>query len=130
MLDVKPNAAVRAYHFNLFFTNVAQSLVSKLPLPWGRYGLVHLVRVYRSRNVTANMFRLSEVSVDQVQKILENIRSNKAAGLDKLPGRFLKDSSSVIAEPLTHLINLPIDTGSCPDYLKRLGVCPYIRKIV
>ena len=70
------------------------------------------------------MFGLSEVSTDVVRGILENISSNKATGLDNLPGRFVKNSSLVFAEPLTHILTLSITTGIIPDELKMARVVP------
>ena len=49
-------------------------------------------------------------------------------GLDNLPARFLKDSVSVIVAPLTHIINLSINTGSVPDDLKMARVVPLHKK--
>ena len=40
------------------------------------------------------MFGLVSVTMDQVSIILYSISASKAAGLDELPARFIKDGSS------------------------------------
>ena len=56
------------------------------------------------------MFGLVSVTVDQVSSILNNISASKATSLYELPARLIKDGSSVIAKPLTHIVNLYITT--------------------
>ena len=74
------------------------------------------------------MFGLVSVTVDQVSSILNSISASKARGLDELPTRFIKDGSSVIAKPLTHIVNLSITTGNIPDDLKAARVVPLYKK--
>ena len=44
--------------------------------------------------------------------------ANKAPGIDKLPGIFIKDGADLLAAPLTQLINLSISTSTFPDAFK------------
>ena len=39
---------------------------------------------------------------------MENIKSSKAAGVDKLSGRFLKDGDDILAKLVSVLCNLPV----------------------
>ena len=71
---------------------------------------------------------LVSVTVDQVSSTLSHISASKATGLDELPARFIKDGSSVIAKPLTHIVNISITTGIIPDYLKAAMVVPLYNK--
>ena len=66
--------------------------------------------------------------MDQVSSILNSIIASKATGLDELPARFIKGGSSVIAKPLTHIVNLSITTGTIPDDLKVARVVPLYKK--
>ena len=43
--------------------------------------------------------------------LLTMIKSNKAAGLDMIPARLLKDSAAVTARSITHLINLSLSSA-------------------
>ena len=59
---------------------------------------------------------------------LNSLSPNKATGLDGIPARFIKDSSSIIAGPLCHIINLSIIQGVIPDDLKSARVVPLYKK--
>ena len=56
--------------------------------------------------------------MEKNSNILNSINASKATGLDELPARLFKDGSSVVAKPLTHIVNLPVTTGNIPDDLK------------
>ena len=49
-------------------------------------------------------------------RLVEN--GPKSTGCDNLPPRLLKDSASNIASPLTHIINLSMQTGLFPSEWK------------
>ena len=49
---------------------------------------------------------------------MEGLNPSKSAGLDNLAGRFLKESASILASPLTDLCNLSISLSSFPDECK------------
>ena len=63
-------------------------------------------------------------------KYLNSLSANKATGLDSIPSRFMRDSASIIASPLTHIINFSIIQGVAPDDLKsaRVVLCPSLKK--
>ena len=117
-----------ADRFNSFFTEIASALVNKLPSCTGRFGISHINRYYQSLNVTKNMFGLTNVSEDQVSAILCKMSGNKATGLDNLPAKFVKDSTSIITKPLTHVINVSINSGCIPSDLKMARVVPLFKK--
>ena len=60
-------------------------------------------------------FCLSNTSEEKVLKIMTNIESSKAAGVDKLSGRFLKDGGNILAKPISTLCNLSISQGVFPN---------------
>ncbi len=37
---------------------------------------------------------------------------NKAVGLDKLPGKLLRDAATMIAQPLASILNLSLQSGN------------------
>ena len=43
---------------------------------------------------------------DTVLKLSKNIDISKAAGIDNLPGRFLKDDAVILAKPVTEMSNI------------------------
>ena len=58
---------------------------------------------------------------------LKDLKANKATGLDKIPARLLKDSASVMAPSLTHIVNLSLLTGVVPDEWKKARVVPLFK---
>ena len=72
-------------------------------------------------------FALQEVSASFVRHELSKLKSSKATGLDKIPAKLLKDASSVIAKPITYLINLTISSGEIPSQWKEAKVTPIFK---
>ena len=57
------------------------------------------------------------MSQETVLKHLQNLDENKAAGLDNLSGKFLKDGATVLAKPISQICNLSIKYSIFPsDY--------------
>ena len=61
-------------------------------------------------------------------KILRDINTSKAAGIDRLPGRFLKDGANVLAKPVTDICNLSISLNKFPSAFKLAKVKPIFKK--
>ena len=55
-----------------------------------------------------NNFKFSMAEEENILKLLKNMDTDKAAGLDNLLARFLKDGSDILAKPITQLCNLSI----------------------
>ena len=49
---------------------------------------------------------------------MENIEISKASGIDKLPGRFLKDGAKILSKPISEIYNLSISHGIFPNACK------------
>ena len=75
-----------------------------------------------------NSYSFSIVSENKVLKYLNSLDINKATGLDGIPSRFVRDGASIIACPLTHVINLSLIQGVVPDALKFARVVPLFKK--
>ena len=73
-------------------------------------------------------FKIKEVSENVVLKILQNINSSKATGLEQLSHKFIKDGADIIMSALTHILNLSLVTGKIPDDLKSARVTPIYKK--
>ena len=63
-----------------------------------------------------------------VVKHLNKLGINKATGLDGIPSWFVRDSASLIACPLTHVINLSVIQGVVPDDLKLARIVPLYKR--
>ena len=60
-------------------------------------------------------------------KQLKCLKLKKVSGLDGLPARLLKDSAVVIADCVTHLVNLFIKSGTVPSEWKQAKVVPLFK---
>ena len=81
-----------------------------------------------------NVFKLQTDSFilvtvsENIINIFKNTNVPKAAGLDNLSGRFLKDGAAFLAKPFTDLCNLSITSGKFPDYCKIANLKPIYKK--
>ena len=59
---------------------------------------------------------------------MENIEISKAAGIDKLPGRFPKDGADILSKPISEICNLSISHGIFPNACKVAKLKPIFKK--
>ena len=63
----------------------------------------------------SNDFEFSNISEEDVKKILLSLDTSKTAGIDQIPAIFLRDGGEVLALPLGNIINLSIKLSNyCP----------------
>ena len=103
--------------FKNFFSHLAKSPLIKLPNPPDKYNSQSVNRYYSSFMISDD-FCLSNTSEENVLKIMTNIECSKAAGVDKLSGRFLKDGANILAKPISTRCNLSISQGVFPNACK------------
>lgn len=88
--------------FCKFFTTIIIKMKSKaMPL----VGLIWKCPCY-IRKRACHLFRFEHV----VQKLLREIKRKNSTGIDSLPANLLKNLASAIAEPLSFIINMSLDT--------------------
>ena len=73
-------------------------------------------------------FDLLPTEKDYVLKILRDIDTSKAAGIDRVPGRFLKDGADVLAKPVTNICNLSRTLNKLARAFKLAKVKPIFKK--
>ena len=117
-------------HINTFFTNIASTLVSKLPTSLKEFctDSVTFKQFYLDKGVMPSEFDLKSVNEDFVLDALSNLDPHKGAGLDGLAPKFLKDGAPQLAPVITHIINLSIVTKTVPDDLKCAKIIPLFKK--
>ena len=59
---------------------------------------------------------------------MTNIEISKAAGVDKLSGRFLKDGANILSKPISTLCNLSISQGVFPNACQVAKLKPIFKK--
>ena len=67
---------------------------------------------------------LKPVTVIEIEKIIQDLKSYKSVGLDGIPGEIIKFCSRDLAPLLTNLINLSFSEGCFPNCLKSAKVIP------
>ena len=115
--DSKTNANT----FCNFYSNLAGELLKKLPTPPKIFGLDTVKLYYQNRNIDNLNFALNYTIEEIVLKILQDINTTKAAGLDKIAGKFLEDGSSILVTPITEICNLSIKLSTFPMNVNQLN---------
>ena len=109
--------------FCKFFSSAANTLKRKaFPLTncvW-KYNKKHNIR-------PKTAFNFTNVPVREVNSHLKKLKRKKATGLDNLPAKFLRDTADSIASPLTHIINLSLQSSVIPNDFKSGRVLPLFK---
>ena len=72
--------------------------------------------------------QLINISVEGVDKLLNRLSPNKAAGPDEISPKILKELHHEIAPILTKIFNLSLESGNVPLDWKRATVAPVFKK--
>ena len=64
----------------------------------------------------------------KVLEVLLCIDILKAAGIDKISGRFLKDSANILAKPIAKICNISISSGFFPSDCEIAKLKPLYKK--
>ena len=65
---------------------------------------------------------------EKILSILKGLNTSKAAGIDNLSGKFLKDDTHILARPISQLCNLSIKLNSFPRSCKIAKAKPLFKK--
>lgn len=71
---------------------------------------------------------LNPLSPNELIKVIKTLKNSKAVGHDGIRTDIIKQSMFLIAEPLTHVLNLSLMQGSFPEILKKSVVRPLYKK--
>ena len=117
-----------ANKFCNFFCNVADDLVKKLKPPSGLFNKIQVKSFYSKKGVLENYFGFSTVTESTVYKLISTVNTKKATGLDGISVKFVRDGCSVIASPITHILNLSLSQSTVPKAFKEARVVPLYKK--
>lgn len=81
---------------------------------------------YMHTNNLQNMF-LNPVTPITVSNTIRKLKPKASIDIDNLSTKLLKDISDNILIPLTHIINLTLETGEVPDKMKIAKVVPVFK---
>ena len=73
-------------------------------------------------------FEFFETSPEKILNVLKGLDPSRAAGINKLLGKLLKDSTDILARPISQLCNLSIKINSFPRSCKIAKVKPLFEK--
>ena len=123
--DDKKNANI----FRNFYNSLAGDLLNNLPPAPMRFGLPSVHQYYeKTLKLPRSNFKFDFVSKDYILKFLKNINEDKAAGIDNLSGKFLKDGAAVLAKPISQIYNLSIKYSHFPTDCKIAKLKPLFKK--
>ena len=105
-----------AKDFSVYFSNLAENVVSKLPNPSNKYDVLSVAKYYSHLGLTKK-FELLPTQKDYI-----------LYGIDRLPGRFLNDGANVLAKPFTDICNFSISLNKFPSAFKLAKVKPIFKK--
>ena len=113
--------------FKYYYSKLAGNLFKKLPKPPNKFAFNPVFQHYKGI-IQSDSFNIAIASENTILTILKNAKVSKAAGLDNLSGRFLKDGAEVLAKFITDICNLSITSGKFPDSCKLIKLKPIYKK--
>ena len=114
--------------FKSFFSNLAQNLVSKLPPSPNAFTESKVASYYDNIKFKDLNFNFSEISPEIILNILESLNPSKAAGINNLSGKFLKDDTDIFTRLISQLCNLPIKLNLFPRSCKIVEIKLFFKK--
>lgn len=102
----KINSSVILDEINEYFLNACPDTNKNIEGDFGKIS-----------SCTSSLF-LTPTNMEEVCKHIKLLKNKKSVGQDEIPIKLLKEVTDIIAQPLTHVINLIFDTGVFPDELK------------
>ena len=115
-----------AQTFAKFYSNLAESLLKNLPNS-NKFDINPVHQYYKDIELKDN-FNLNLTMEKKVLEVLQFIDISKAAGIDKISGKFLKDSANILAKPIANMCNISISSGLFPSNCKIAKLKPLYKK--
>ena len=110
-------------HFAKYFCDKIRTIRANFSNQVNDVGLPSVQKPKR-RNKLLNFEQASE---DEVRKIIMNSAS-KSCDLDPIPTSILKALLDILFKPITTIINLSLESGTCPLSFKEAHVTPLLKK--
>lgn len=75
-----------------------------------------------------NSFVSINITQDKVKKVLMNLKNDSAPGPDQISSYFLKNTASVVSQPLAEIMQTSLELGILPKDWKMASVTPIYKK--
>lgn len=112
---------------NNFFTSIGSNLARKILESTNTTEHDLISKINNLSNKNSSTFYLHPTDPAEVSRLIQTFKTDGAPGWDGLKPKDLKEVRHLIAEPLAHVINLSIASGSVPENLKIAQVCPIFK---
>ena len=108
--------------FNEYFTEIGPKLARSIDTankkPFNSY----------LTDPCAASFNFDYTNLDDIEKIIRNLRPKSSSGYDNISAKLLKENEHVISCPLSIIVNQSLCTGIFPEKLKFVKVIPLYKK--
>ena len=115
-----------AQNFANNYSNIAESLLENLTNS-NKFDINSVHQYYKNIKLK-DSFNLNLTTERIVLEVLQFIDISKAAGIDKIAGRFLKDGANILAKPMEKICNMSISAGLFPSDCKIAKLKPLYKK--
>ena len=104
---------------NKHFNTIGQKMANKFPKS-NEGGYKAVEKIER----TLDSIYLRRTSIDEVEKLINKLKSNKAPGIDGISNYIIKSSIKTVSPILMKLFNQCMEEGIFPDMLKTACIIP------
>ena len=111
-----------ANEFNKFFVNIGPNLAERI-----NTSSTQNFKDYLNATID-NSFQFNNISLQDIIKIIDNLKSKTSYGFDGISNKLLKYVKDELAEPLLLIINQSLTQGQFPNKLKLAKVTPVYKK--
>lgn len=123
LLKIESNPSESLNVCNNYFVNVGQNLANSIMSKVGK-SEEDLASNVRVSSCHPDSFFMSPTDPVEIVSMIKALKNDKAPGRDGLRNSFIKTICPLVAEPLTHIINLSLQSGIFPDCWKVAAVVP------
>ncbi len=106
-----------AQEFNSYFATIGKITGQNVPQSIHHYS-EYLV------NPVPNSIFLEPINQQSVIEIVQKLNPKTSSGHDEIPTKVIKESINNFIDPITHILNLSLNTGVIPRQLKEAKVIP------
>ena len=113
--------------FEKFYSNLAEFLLKNLLNSPKKFDMNSGHQYYKNIELKDN-FNLILTTKKKVSEVLQCIDISKAAGIDKISGRFLKDTANIMAKTYSKNMNIFMSARLFPSHCKIAKLKPLYKK--
>ena len=107
--------------FNEQFINAGKDIKHKIPK------VNEIFTQYMPHPIKNSMF-IDSVDTHEIRSIINKLKAKSSSGFDNISCKMVKLSTYYIIEPITHIINVSLNTGVVPKNMKVAKVVPIFKK--